>query len=302
MKNKPNIVNLFDDKNIFSIKYIISISKEEDLNQFWSFVTISKNETHELVYMFLTRFYNFALSYMIHKKAEYFQIVLEESEDFFYFNLLNKKISKLFKKYLQKTSLNFIYNDKEISIKLKKLKYKEKIQKIEMKNKKREQNLIRSVTNANTFKKRVEPYNFITKEDLDYLLELSDDMQSLMIHSKKNGFTNNIFISLRSVISLFCLTLRYYDKISPIAVVITNFSNLINLNREKFIKLNEAELMLISGFISNIDYWLHTLFVNGGADLYFMDNSINADYLMIENLITPKYDENDLSIDDIFDF
>jgi hypothetical protein len=61
--------------------------------------------------------------------------------------------------------------------------------------------------------------------------------------------------------------------------------------------------MLIDGFIENIDTWLQTLFINGGANLYFMDNSLKADYEMIQAIIIPKEDTFDeISLDEIFDF
>ncbi len=108
---------------------------------------------------------------------------------------------------------------------------------------------------------------------------------------------------MRSIFSLFCLTLSYYKKISPIAITISNFSNLINGNEDRFIKLTKLELMLIDGFIENIDTWLQTLFIKGGANLYFMDNSLKADFETIQEMILPqKNASEEISLDDVFDF
>lgn len=299
MKTQRKIINNYKDEDLLSIKYVVSISCEEDLNQFWDFITNSKNLSHKLLHTFITQFYNFAITYVTYKKTNFFEIILEESEEFIYFTLWNEKIALLFKKYLKKTPLNYIYKNNRLTIKLDKSKYQDKINKRAIKNQKREDNLIKSISKSEIKK----PYTFLDSDDLNELLKLSEDMQELIFIAKKDGLNSDTFISLRSIISLFCLTLRYYDKIAPISKTITEFSNLINQNKDNFIKLEKPELELINGFILNIDYWLQTLFVNGGADIYFMDNSIKADYDMIFQLICPSnYEEDENSLDDIFDF
>ncbi|MDA7817627.1 hypothetical protein N9A28_05510 [Sulfurimonas sp.] len=299
MRTKQKVINLFEDKNIYSIKYVISINTEDDLNQFWDFMTNNQNSSYDLTHAFITQFYNFSLSYIYDKNYEFFEIILEESEKNFYFTLWNKKVALMFKAFLRKTSLKSIYKDNQISIKIGKLKSQQKIEKIHIKNDKRENDLI----NYKEREKPQEVYTFIDSDDLEELFKLSDDMQESVHNLKKVGMQKSLFISLRSTFSMFCLTLRYYDKIAPMAKTITEFSNLINMNQDQFINLSSDELELINGFINNIDYWLHTLFVNGGADIYFMDNSIRADFDMIESMIFPKSNVCDIEeLNDIFNF
>ncbi len=302
MRKKQKIINLFNDKDIYQIRHVISIACEEDVNLFWDFISASNNPTHDLIHAFITKFHNFALSYIRDNKKLYFEITLEESDGYFYFTLWNQKIARAFKFYIQNTPFEFLYDKKKISIKLSKLKCLKNIETINLKNEKREQYLINSVINPEK-NKRIEVYTFLNQEDLEYLLKLNEDMQELAFQINKIGFNKNIFISLRSIFSLFCLTLSYYERISPIAITITNFSNLINGNAERFIELNKSELLLIDGFIENLDTWLQTLFINGGANLYFMDNSLKADYEMIQALIMPKEETcYEISLDDIFNF
>ncbi len=302
MRRKQKIINLFNDKDVYHIRYVISIEAEEDVNLFWDFISASNNPTHDLIHAFVTKFHNFALSFIRENKAIYFEITLEESDGYFYFTLWNQKMARSFKSYIQNTPFEFLYDKKKISIKLSKLKCLKNIEKINLKNEKREQYLINSVTNPEE-NKWIEAYTFLSHEDLEYLLKLNEDMQELAFKINQVGFNKNIFISLRSIFSLFCLTLSYYERISPITITITNFSNLINGNGDRFIELNTLELMLIDGFLENIDTWLQTLFINGGANLYFMDKSLKADYEMIQAMITPQEDTDDeISLDDIFDF
>lgn len=299
MRTEQKVINLFEDKNIFSIKYVFSINAEDDLNCFWDFITNNSNATYELTHAFITQFYNFALTYMLKEDNDFFEIILEESDDYFFFTLWNKKIALLFKQHLQRTSLEYLYNDNKICIKIVKIKAQKKIEKINSKNESREKILINS-----TKKLKVIPaYTFLNEDDFEELFKLNDDLQALTLNINKVGLNEEVFIQLRSIFSMFCLTLRYYDKIAPIAKTITDFSNLINMNKEKFISLKGSELELINGFVNNIDYWLQTVFVKGGANIYFMDNSIRADYDMIEYMLNPvEIGENDPNLNDIFDF
>lgn len=301
MRTSRKVINLYDDKDIFSIKHVISINNEEDLNQFWDFLTTTQDSSHKYLHTFVSNFYNFALSYIDQDDAQFFEIILEENDKKFYFTLWNEKISLLFKKYLYKTSIEYIHKDSRISIKLVKKSYTKKLKKISKENKKREENLILSVAEEKTVK-IIPPYTFIEQEDLQDLIQLSDDLQEIVYQINKVGISEEQFIKLRSTFSLFCFTLRYYEEVEPIMVTINDFLNLMNTNKEKFILLQALEFELIYGFINNIERWINTLFITGGAELNFMNNSIQSDYMTISQIIIPTSEEELLDLDDIFDF
>jgi len=302
MRTKRKTINLFDDTKVDNIKHVISISDEDDLNQCWDFLSTIDYESFDDVHALLTQFYNLALAYVLNKKTHFFEIILEQNKHYFYLTVWNKKTALLFKKYAKKTSLDFIYDDKLITIKLDKTVYRKQMLKLKKQNDKRQKNLIKSVSKPKKAKP-IPAYTFIETDDLEELLKLSEDMQDFIISMKQNGINDSMFISIRSTFSMFCLILRYYNQISPMATTITHFSNLINQNHNKFILLDEDELALIDGFINNIDHWLQTLFIKGGADLHFMDNSIKADYDMISELIEPqKVEFSEEDLDDVFNF
>lgn len=289
MRKQRKVINLFEDKNIFSIKHVTSISTEEDLNQFWDFLLDTENSSHQLI-RFITQFYNFSLEYLRNENSNFFEIILEENDSFVYFTLWNQAVSSLFAKHLEKCTLESLDIKNRISIKIPKEKKPIKIKSIKQKKQKK-------------IIKVLEPYTFIEIEDLDELLKLNDDLQEVVYQLKKHGFNHNLFISFRSILSLICLTLRYYQEIKMMATTITDFSNLINTNQEKLLEIENEEMELIIGFINNIDTWLQTLFVKGGAELSFMDNSIQADYNTIVHIIdADTLAVEDTNLDDIFDF
>ena len=301
MRTKKNIINLYQDKDINNIKQVVSIANEENLNMFWNFITDSDSSAHSLMHTFITQFYNFALNCIQNRGTKYFEIILEDTEKYFYFTLWNKKVALLFKEHIQKTSLSYLYHDNKLTIRLNKLKFQKNIEIIDKKNEERTEKLIQSVHVKEAIKIK-EPYSFIESDDLEELLKLNDDMQELIFLLQKHSLTSEIFISLRSSISLFCLTLRYYDTISPMSTIITDFSNLLNLHSNEFLRLDKNQLDLVYGFINNIDRWLENLFVVGGADLYFMDNSMQADLSTISYMLRPSKDCDTDDLDTIFDF
>ncbi|MDF1883276.1 hypothetical protein JHD49_04920 [Sulfurimonas sp. SAG-AH-194-C21] len=303
MRTKRKIINLYDKdvKDIFSIKHVISISTEEDLNQFWDYITSTQDSKHDTLHNFVSSFYNFALLYVSREDAHFFEIILEENEDNFYFTLWNEKVAVLFEAYLQNTSTEFIYEKNKISIKLLKKEYELKILKQEIADKSREEKLLNSVKEEPQIK-CLEPYYFLTQDDLQELLSLNDDMQEISYQIHKGAISEHHFIKLRSSFSLFCFTLRYYDEITNVTTTLNNFLNLLNTDKDAFLLFDTDQFSLVYGFVGNIDRWLNTLFIQGGADIDFMNNSIQADYETISQIITPVACEENFDLDDIFDF
>jgi len=301
MRTSKKIINLYNDKNTSSIKHVISINTEEDLNQFWDYMSTAQESSDHYLSSFISYFYNFALSYINQDKAQFFEIILEENENNLYFTLWNENISLLFQKYLSKTSIEYLHKQNKISIKLLKKIDKIDFKKIKKENQKRENKLINSVLKSKKTTK-TKPYTFIQEEDLEDLMHLNEDLQDIIYKIQKNGINENKFIKLRSTISLFCFTLRFYNQVETITFSINELLNLMNVNKDKFISLDNLELTLVCGFINNIDRWFNTLFILGGADLHFMDNSMQADYVSISQIVEPTIISCESNLDAIFDF
>ncbi len=90
---------------------------------------------------------------------------------------------------------------------------------------------------------------------LEELLKLNEDLQEF-IYQASTAMNENLFISFRSTLSMFCLTLRYYKEISPMANTITEFLNLINTNKDETINMNSLKLELSGESVdmeSNLD-------------------------------------------------
>ena len=120
MRKRRRIVNLYNDAKTSTIKHVISISSHNDLNQFWKFVNSTNNPQYKLINQFSTQLYNFSLTYISNEKTIFFEIIVEESDENFYFTIWNQNAAIEFEKYIEKTSTEFIHQLNRITIKINK--------------------------------------------------------------------------------------------------------------------------------------------------------------------------------------
>ncbi len=301
MRKKQKIINLYRDRSIHSIKHVISIGNEEDLNQFWHYFDQEVKNDYTLLYNFIGLMYAFISRLFEENEELFFELIIEQNDDHFYFTVWNTTVCTAWTRLLSEAKNDFEYKSdkKRVTVKLVKdvLLRHDEVREGE-KNSARS-NLITSLSRE--VSEPQPPYGFLQTEDREELLKICDDMSDLMYQSKKVGFHHDVFIRLRSYLSVFSLTMMPYPQVSSISHLTTEFSVLMNSYQNAFKTMQFDQMALVEGFVNNIDRWANTLFVSGGADLHFMDNSLQADLDMIKMLVEPKeFDET--STDDIFDF
>ncbi|QFR49762.1 hypothetical protein FJR48_08480 [Sulfurimonas lithotrophica] len=290
MRKKRNIINLYKDKNINSVKYVISIENEEDLDQFWDFLN-SNIDSNRYIHIFIELLYNFTHTYILKDEAKFFEIIIEENDSNIYFTIWNKKVIKSLDSYFSKSSLKYKYDNKKLTIKLKKEVSKKLIQKIEQDHIEIEKKLNSPTfkpSKPNTNSNFIKPYNFIDDEDLNDIIRINDDLHDILYRGKKLGITEDILIELRSSLSMFLLNIKYYKQVSEFSKTIDSFLVLLIQNTDKFLTNNKKKITLIEKLINNIDTWINRLFVNGGKELYFLDKVMHEDYLMLQEMVYSK--------------
>lgn len=304
MRKQQKIINLFNDVHISSIKQVFSIANEDDLDQCWSYFNQNETYTNSDIEKFITVFYEYSNQQIIQFPETFFELILENAEDYYYFTIWNPAVAESFARFIDKQPCNYMSDDKKITIKLKRSKVKPKIVQTAAEDQKN-QRLIAAINSKENATANIPAYTFILNDDLQELLTLCDDMQDLILSAQRHGFVDDLFIRFRSCFSLFALELRHYNELASVADTITNFSALINTHQDNFSSMSRDEILLIEGFINNITTWINTLFIKGGAELTFMDSSLQADYETISMLFAPQSDECSIeeeNLDDIFDF
>lgn len=301
MRTEQKIINVYQDSSIQNIKHVISIGDEEDLNQFWHYFHSEIVNDYKLLYSFISLMYTFSFRQFESNKGVFFELIIEQNEEYFYFTLWSADISKALKLFLDQRSSGFEYkvDKKRISVKIVKelLSLDNEIYDDRQEHRRRQ-----LLVALNEDKPAVQvPYDFLEEEDREEVLKICDDMSDIIYRVKKSGFHRDSFIRLRSSLSMFSLSLLPYAQLCKVSSIITEFSILMNNHEESFQKMSYSEISLIEGFINNIERWTQILFVVGGADLHFMDNSLKADLEMIKMLVEPT-EEKAFEVDEVFGF
>jgi len=300
MRKTQKIINLFGEKEISSIKRVFSISDEEDLDQCWDYFHTKHSQSQSLNH-FMQRFYEFTHHYIMENDSYFFDLILEDSQEYYFLTVWNKKISKQLALFLEKEKLDFLFDKKRLTIRLERI-----VDKVMDEHTPPIKKILPKVSTAEAQKTlEKNPYDFIATEEVEELLVLCEDMEDIIHIAKKNHFCEALFIRLRSCVSLFAFTLEKYQEIKSVSSIMRHFSALINTKKDRFLELSSDEILLIEGFNFNIQRWLNTLFIDGYSELNFMDDSLQADYEMIVQLLVSPKEPSDIverDLSEIFDF
>lgn len=301
MRAKQKIINLYEDETVRSVKHVVSIGGEEDLNQFWQYFHWEVRDDYKLLYSFISMMYAFSKRLFEEKKNNFFELIIEQNDEMFYLTLWNAHVSELLEELIQEQQGEYDYlrDKKRICIKLAKERLLEEVAVYKHKQQDRTEQIITSLKEEICYFQPA--YTFLEDEDKEEILNICDDLVDIMYRVKYMGLQTDVFIRLRSSLSMFSLSLMHYSQLTCVSNLVIEFSVLINTNMLRFKQMNMDELALIEGFINNMERWAKTLFILGGADLHFMDNSLKADLDMIKMLLGEQELEEVL-LDDIFDF
>lgn len=302
MRKKQKIVHLFEDGPIHAIKEVVSIQDEEDLAQFWEYI-IKTQSVNTPLYGLFASLYSLCVRFLELSESHFFEIILEENNEAYYFTVWNKAFVRFALAELKKQNHSLRSNNKRLSIRI--LKSSLEAQSAEQSNRDdtRIRQLISTVTDKDSKEKIKPPYAFLSREDLQELLNLSEDMNEHVFQLAQSGMALETLIRLRSTLSMISIILNYYEETQVVSLIMTEFSVMISWYKEEILSLQEDQIVLIEGFARNFDRWLKVLFVYGGAELHFMDRSLRADIEFIRQMIAPSVHQmDDADLDAIFDF
>lgn len=301
MRKEQKVINLFQDRLIYSIKHVVSIGDEEDLNQLWEYIMSIHTSDSAETYAFFISLYELSAQFLEINPGVFFEIIIEQSEDNYYFTVWNKVFTHFARIHWKKRRLDYRFKNKRISIRLSKALLKEKrIEKAAVDNI-RINNLLQTITDAQG-KNIISPYDFIDRDEVIELNDVARDMNEYLYIAQETGFVIETLRRVRTYFSRISVLLNHYEEIEQVAIIMTEFSMMINQNKEAFLELNTDQIRLIEGFARNFERWIRVLFFEGGAKLNFMDRSLRADMEMIRLMIEPPVEVLQEELDAIFDF
>ena len=297
MRKKQKIINVFDDQSVYAVKHVISITDEEDLNQLWEYILATHSHEESETYSFFVSLYELSERFFQSFPEIFFEIIIEQSNEYFYFTVWNKEFIHFVKEHWAQRGVEYTYNEKRISVRLLKQSLQKKIHIDEI----RINHLLATVKKID-MTENIPPYTFMESRDLRELIELAEDLNVYLYEVLRASLNNDSLIRLRSYFSLISVILNHYEEVEEMAIIMTEFSMMINQNKEDFFSLNSDQIELIEGYAHNFERWLKVLFIYGGAEVNFMNRSMRADMETIRAMTRPIADITSEEIDAIFDF
>lgn len=297
MRKQQKIINLFDDTAISSIKEVISIGNEENLDQLWEHIANRHSHEASTSYPFFISLYELSERFLATFPNWFFEIIVEQSDDFYYFTVWNKEFCQFVGQHWEKRGIEHLSDGKKITAKLYKPIKHNPIDNDDL----RINHLLSTITTPQTTQE-LPPYNFIDSQDLGELQELCEDLNAHLHEVSSSTLANDSFIRMRSYFSLICVILNHYEEVEEMALIMSEFSMMINQNKEYFSDLTPNQLLLVQGFAHNFERWVKTLFIHGGAKIGFMNNSMRADMETIRAITQPCSHSDEEDLDAIFDF
>lgn len=301
MRKQQKVINLFGDRFIHSIKQVVSIGDEEDLNQLWEHIMNVHSSDACETYAFFVGLYELSAQFLTMNPNGFFEIIIEQSDDNYYFTVWNKDFIHFARKHWKKRRLDYRFKNKRITIRLSKALLEDKKTEKLVKDNSRIEHLLATVQHNETIK-IIPPYSFMDREDVIELNDTAKDMIEYLYMAQEIGFTAESLIKIRIYFSRISVILNRYEEIEQVAIIMTEFSMMINQCKEAFSQLDTNQIQLIEGFAGNFERWLKILFLEGGAELNFMNRSLRADMEMIRLMIEPPVEVTEEELDAIFDF
>lgn len=297
MRRKQKIINVFEDKAVYAVKHVISITDEEDLNQLWEYIITAHAHEKSKTYPFFVSLYELSERFLRNFTEIFFEIIVEQSDKYYYFTVWNKSFILFVREHWEKRGVELAYDDKRITVRLHKPVLNEKNEDEEIRITQLLSRIQKSESTEN-----IPPYSFMESNDLHELIELAEDLNTHLYDAFHTSLTNDVLIRLRSYFSMIAVILNHYEEVEEMALIMSEFSMMINQNKEDFVCLSNDQIGVIEGFARNFERWVKILFIYGGAEIDFMNRSMRADMETIKSLTQPQIEVSEEEIDAIFDF
>ncbi len=273
---------------LYAYTTTFNIKSEKDLDDFWSYFIFRLNlENNESTYDRFARLYNLlSVNRQLLSPLRYINISLKESSEK-YILFIETSIDAIINKFVKRLEvLNFPY------------KHEENILSYPIdKNSRRVMAAAEKVQAV-----RYKVYDFIRQDDLNDMIAC--------IEKVKDGNYNRIYVNeiadYQDTLSCYASILQSYPQLNIMNSNVAELSIILSLYSEECLSLGMDLKRLLQSFINNLWYWQESLFIKGGEELHFMDESLRADLSQIKmtlNLYDEVNEENSESVlDDIFDF
>ncbi|MEY4504435.1 MAG: hypothetical protein RL154_729 [Pseudomonadota bacterium] len=297
------VINPFDS-NIYNRRLSFLIFNQPSLIEFWDY--FMQSEDNETLADLIRLFYGLG-SWQV--KLNYkFYIFMEENRDFWYFSMTNVKLlnNDILMRIIENNYPSGIFEVIGDRVSFCVPKHS---------NMAEAPVAVRPVqTGAEPTLEQITPvkapqvkvietivYDFIDAEDLEELLEINDNLRSLMLVVGSSDLELIEIQQIAEFVQKFGRILNKYNEVYAIANVIRELGVAIQNNAQAFKDKSHDIAQLCQAFNNDLAVWLKKLFTEGAPGVDFMDQSLTSDANMLMSFVQTTNDEV-VDLDDIFDF
>jgi hypothetical protein len=147
-------------------------------------------------------------------------------------------------------------------------------------------------------------HDFMENEDAQDMLDILERMHEKNYAKIYPVFEIEELNAYRTTFSYYSSYLKYYTQLTAANNIVAELSVILSLYTKESLSLGNDFRMLLKSFLNNLILWQDKLFVQGNEKIDFMDSSLRADLDQMKVVLNlyDKVDENNSSLDDIFDF
>jgi two-component system chemotaxis response regulator CheY len=317
-------VNLYT-RDVFHRQTIFYIENEEALAEFWEYYLLNDEslKVDDLCDVVRTVF---SLGDALVKSHAKPWIIVEVDDDALYFTL-NKldKMNKTDFNLIMKKNIEveeFKKNDEKISFRLKKLisntqacsvnipvqvhdipLHQTQEVEVELASEVQVEDSVSNVQIKKTDTQQYQVFSYMDPDDLHEVEELLDDLSSLMLMLGSSDLEASEIDQISNYLAELGKRLSIYTESYAIGRSLSNLSQEILTNSERFQDIASELSTLSSAFTSDLQSWLKMTFYKGAPSVDFMNDTIVVNCeTIISMLAAEESAENDTDLDDIFDF
>lgn len=271
---------------IYAYKTVFDIKCSQCLDDFWGYLIFRLQvESNQYTYNRLARLHNILSEHLDEiNEDKSVKITLRESDLFYRFKITTDVKSFLVSiiSRLEHFRFEYKYNDGVLRYKIHKQDPK---------------------LHSKAQKKLAKIYDFVTQDDLDEMSNILERLESANYEKVYSTLSLEELSDYRSAFSYYATHLQFYIELKRMYSIVAELSVILSIYTEKCLELGNDLRALLKSFTAALLVWQRKLFESGVEDMHFMDASFEADLSQIK-LALHLYDEvqNDISLDDIFDF
>lgn len=294
------VINPFDS-SIYNRRLSFLVYSQDSLSEFWDYFMQSAN--NEILADLIRLFYCIGIWQL--KLGYKYYIFMEESKDFWYFTMTNAKLlnKEMLMRIIEKNYPNGIFDivEDRVAFCIPK-NMQTPAQKIAVTPKATQTQEPQIVVKIEAPKEiALTVFDFMDGEDLDELLEINDNLRSLMLVVGSSDLEISEINQIADSLLKFARIMNKYTELYNLAGIIRELGTIIESNTQIFKDKSHDIAQLCQAFNNDLALWLKKLFRDGAPSIDFMDQSLTSDANMLISFIKPSEQEA-VDLDDIFDF